>query len=268
MHNAAFAEAGLDWCYIPLPVAPEMTERIGEALRGLRALGLRGCNVTVPHKQNVMPHLDQLSQAAEAIGAVNTIIVQEDDSLLGDNTDAPGFVRDIRSFGVDLSDRRVIVLGAGGSARAIVYGLADAGAEAVMIANRTVGKAESLANDMQPFFEDCVISAHAAPDDLMSLSMQADLIINCTSVGMSPNVDGMPWNEDIAFRPDQIVYDLIYNPPETRLVQKAIADGAQAQSGLGMLVWQGVIAWELWTGETAPVEVMSDAVYRAFGRTK
>ena len=268
MHNAAFAEAGLDWCYIPLPVAPERPEQIGEAVRGLRALGMRGCNVTVPHKQAVMPHLDRLSRAAQAIGAVNTIIVQEDGTLLGDNTDAPGFVRDLRSHGIALTNRRVIVLGAGGSARAIVYGLAQAGAEAIMIANRTIGKAEQLADEMQPLFADCAISAHALPDDLMSLSIQADLIVNCTSVGMSPHADAMPWDEAVSFRPDQLLYDLVYNPPETRLAQKAIADGAQAFNGLGMLIWQGVIAWELWTQKTAPEAVMSDAVFRAFGIDK
>jgi len=138
MHNAAFADIGLDWCYIPLPVPTEPAERIGEALHGLRALGLRGANVTVPHKQSVMPHLDWLTPAAQAIGAVNTIRVEADGQLSGDNTDARGFVADLRDHGVDPAGKRALVLGAGGSARAIVFGLAEAGCVSITILNRSI----------------------------------------------------------------------------------------------------------------------------------
>lgn len=259
MHNAAFAELGLDWRYVPLPVPVDPPERIGEAVRGLRALGLRGANVTVPHKQAVMPHLDQLSPAAQAIGAVNTIRIEPDGSLLGDNTDAPGFVADLRDHGVDPAGKRVLVLGAGGSARAVVYGLATAGSRAVAIANRSPDRAQSLAAEMQHLFADCRITAHALPDAIPTLAGNADLIINTTSLGMTPKIEGLPWDEGVSFLPGQVVYDLVYNPPQTRLLQKAAADGAKGIGGLGMLIWQGAIAFELWTGQQPSTETMRRA---------
>ena len=146
MHNAAFDALGLDWRYVPLPVAPG---HVGDALRGVRALGLRGINVTVPHKQAVLECLDEMSgnspgatltDAARAIGAVNTIRVELDGSLLGDNTDARGFIADLREHGVDPAGRRALVVGAGGSARAVVYGLAEAGCAEIVVLNRTLSK--------------------------------------------------------------------------------------------------------------------------------
>lgn len=264
MHNAAFAQLGLDWCYVPLPVPSDPPERVGEAVRGVRALGLRGANVTVPHKAAVMPHLDRLTDAARAIGAVNTIRVEADGTLLGDNTDARGFVRDIQSHGVALAGRRALVLGAGGSARAIVYGLAEAGCTEIAILNRTEQKARDLADAMGPYFPDCTIAAHPMPAAIPGLAEGADLVVNCTSLGMTPHVGGSPWPDDVPFRPGQTVYDLVYNPPQTRLLQKAAADGAGAIGGLGMLIWQGAIAFELWTGTDAPVSTMRRAVDEIF----
>ncbi|MCX6046184.1 MAG: shikimate dehydrogenase [Chloroflexi bacterium] len=266
MHNAAFAALGLDWCYVPLPVPIEPADRIGEAVRGLRALGLRGANVTVPHKQAVMPHLDWLTPAAQAIGAVNTIRVEPDGALSGDNTDAPGFVADLREHGVDSSGKNVIVLGAGGSARAIVYGLAASGARKILIVNRTVDKAASLANQMQALFPNCAIAAQPLAQPLADVAEQTDLIINTTSLGMTPDVAGLPWEPDVKFSAHQAVYDLVYNPPQTRLLQKARVDGAQAIGGLGMLIWQGAIAFERWTGVAAPVDLMRRTVTEIFAK--
>lgn len=262
MHNAAFAKLGLDWCYVPLPVPVDPPERIGESVAGIRALGMMGANVTVPHKQSVMPHLDHVTQAARAIGAVNTISVGADGALTGDNTDAPGFVRDICDYGVELAGKRVLLLGAGGSARAVAYGLAEAGCVAVTILNRTVDRAARIVDDMQPFFAGCKFAHGAMPDDIGQVAAQSDIIVNSTSLGMSPNVDGLPWDEAIKFRTDQVVYDLIYNPAQTRLLAQAAADGARTINGLGMLVWQGAIAFEIWTGEKAPVDVMKEAIGR------
>ena len=268
MHNAAFADLGLDWCYIPLPVSTEPAERVGEAVRGLRALGLRGANVTVPHKQAVMPHLDWLTPAAQAIGAVNTIRVEADGKLSGDNTDARGFVADLREHGVDPAGQRALVLGAGGSARAIVFGLAEAGCISITILNRTVEKAHDLATDIRAVFPFCRLSGHAMPDDIGVLAQEAQIIVNCTSLGMTPNVAGLPWDEKVAFRPGQVVYDLVYNPPQTRLLQKAAADGAQAIGGLGMLIWQGAIAFERWTGQLPPVATMRAAAEAVFAKRR
>jgi shikimate dehydrogenase len=266
MHNAAFVELGLDWCYVPLPVPVEPQNRIGEAVRGLRALGLRGANVTVPHKQAVMPHLDWLSPAAEAIGAVNTIRVEPDGSLSGDNTDAPGFVADLRDHGVNPAGQRVLVLGAGGSARAIVYGLAEAGCATIALCNRTLDRAQALAAEMAARFPACPMSAHTLPAGIYEVATQVDLVVNTTSLGMTPQVEGLPWPEETPFRAGQVVYDLVYNPPQTRLLRKAAADGAQAIGGLGMLIWQGALAFERWTGKSPSVTTMRRAALRDLRR--
>lgn len=261
MHNAAFAALGLDWCYVPLPVSPE---RIGAAVAGLPALGLAGANVTVPHKQVVMPHLDRLTDAAQAIGAVNTIVVEPDGSLLGDNTDAPGFVADLRSRGVDPAGQRVLVLGAGGSARAVVYGLAEAGAASITVANRTLDRAASLAAALRPQIAACPLHVCSLPHGLPAVAGQTDLVVNCTSLGMTPNSETSPWPADLPFGAGQVVYDLVYNPPQTRLLRQAAQGGARAIGGLGMLIWQGAIAFERWTGAAPPIQTMTDAVTAIF----
>ncbi len=263
MHNAAFAELRMNWRYVPLPVRPE---RVGEAVAGVRALGLRGVNVTVPHKQAVMPFLDRWSPSASAIGAVNTIVVGEEGELLGDNTDAAGFVTDLRANGVDPAGKRVLVVGAGGSARAIVYGLAEAGCDSLVLLNRTRDKAESLLTAMRELFPDVPMTARSFPDGVAACAPEAELIVNCTSLGMSPNLEGLPWDEDVEFREGQTVYDLVYNPAVTRLLQLASVDGATVIGGLGMLIHQGAIAFEKWTGEEAPVDVMRRAVNVVFDR--
>lgn len=260
LHNAAFAAVGLDWCYVPLPVATEPAARIGEAVRGLRALGLAGANVTVPHKQAVISYLDTLTQSAQAIGAVNTIRVEADGTLLGDNTDARGFIMDLTSYDVTLTGKRAMVLGAGGSARAVVHGLAEAGCSAITILNRTLAKAASLAEVTQPFFPQCTVQAGQLPGSIKAHAASADLIVNCTSLGMTPHVETTPWPTDVSLRSGQTVYDLVYNPAHTRLLQQAEVEGAQAIGGLGMLIWQGAIAFELWTGVAAPVTVMRQTV--------
>jgi shikimate dehydrogenase len=263
MHNAAFADQRMNWRYVPLPVHPD---RVAEAVYGLRALGFRGANVTVPHKQAVMPHLDRWTSAAEAIGAVNTIIVDDNGLMIGDNTDAAGFIADLRDNGVDLAGRRTLLIGAGGSARAVVFGLAEAGCASVMVLNRTVDRAERLIATMRNYFPAVEFHAGAFPDAVADVVSNIDLIVNSTSLGMHPLVEGLPWDEEVEFTPEQTVYDLVYNPASTRLLQLAAADGARTIGGLGMLIHQGAIAWERWTGEAAPVATMQRAVNVIFDR--
>ncbi len=258
MHNAAFAALGLDWRYVPLPVDPAQPGAVGDAVRGVRAMGLRGINVTVPHKQAVLPFLDRIEPAAHAMRAVNTIIVQPDGSLTGDNTDAPGFVADLRAHGVEPAGRRVLVLGAGGSARAIVYGLAEAGAAQITVANRSAERAATLLADLRPFLGSTRLAIVSLPDGVPGAD-DADLIVNCTSLGMTPRADTTPWPAGLTFRPDQTVYDLVYNPADTLLLRQTQADGAHAIGGLGMLIWQGALAFRHWTGQMPPVNVMRTA---------
>lgn len=258
MHNAAFRAAGVEGCYALLPVHPA---RVSEAVSGLRALGFRGANVTVPHKQAVIPWLDDLTPEARAIGAVNTIIVEEDGRLIGTNTDAAGFLSDLEELGVlskVASTDAALVLGAGGSARAVAYALAARGIPVRVLARR-LEQAHDLATSLAPYLpQPSALTAHPW-SQLAELGPRAGLVVNCTPVGMSPNVDASPWPDDLPFRPGQIVYDLVYSPRHTRLMAQAEAAGARAWNGLGMLVQQGARAWELWTGRPAPVQIMRAA---------
>jgi shikimate dehydrogenase len=249
MHNSAFAALSLNWCYVPLPAPPE---RLGEAVAGLRALGLAGVNVTVPHKEAVVSYLDEVTPAAQAIGAVNTIVVRK--GLIGHNTDWQGFLTALSEGGFDPQGKRAVVLGAGGAARAVVHALARAGAQ-VTVLNRTLARAQALIQDFSPLFP-------ALPLTLQTLEEQtagAHLLVNATPVGMWPQVDQSIWPEDLPFPGHLTVFDLVYNPRQTKLLRQAEAVGAKVIGGLGMLVHQGAAAFELWTGEKAPVEVMYEA---------
>lgn len=261
MHNAAFAALDLDWIYVPLPVRPD---HLDEAVRGLRALGFAGANVTIPHKQSVMPWLDEVSAPARAIGAVNTIVVRGG-RLFGENTDWLGFLASLRAAGVEPTGKRALVMGAGGAARAVVYALANAGAE-VMIVNRTPERAAALIAEFshlparlwQISGVECL--AGGTPSAKDSTPIQIDLVVNATSVGMWPRVDESPWPEEVPLPAGATICDLVYNPLETRLLQRARAAGCPVVDGLGMLVQQGAAAFELWTGVQAPVEVMRTAL--------
>ncbi|MCX6028754.1 MAG: shikimate dehydrogenase [Chloroflexi bacterium] len=280
MHNAAFAALGLNWVYVPLSVPPE---RVEAAVRGLIALGFAGANVTVPHKSAVVPFMDELTPTAAAIGAVNTIVVRPDGTLLGDSTDGVGFMADLREHGQRMEEgqrieadkrmmpensdvtsspchpvtlspcQRVLVLGAGGAARGVVYALAEAGAT-VAVVNRTLAHAEKLCQTIGWALPQAKISAHPFPAALPELAARADLIVNTTSLGLHED-DPLPWLLDLPFRDDQTIYDLIYSRP-TPLLALAEQCGARAINGLGMLVHQGARSFELWTGQKAPVDVM------------
>ena len=249
MHTAAYAALELDWAYVPLLVAPE---RVGDAVRGLVALGFAGANVTVPHKQAVIPYLDELTPVARAIGAVNTIVVQPDGSLLGDSTDGAGFMADLRTQTANRKSQiaQALVIGAGGAARAVVYALAEAGAT-VAIANRTLDNAGTLCRSIAAALPYAAsrLSVHAFPDALAVLAASADLIVNTTSLGLHTG-DPLPWDASVAFSPGQVVYDLIYNR-STELLALARSQGATALDGLGMLIHQGARSAALWTGRDA-----------------
>jgi shikimate dehydrogenase len=256
MHNAAFQSLGLDWSYELVPIPPDI---VRQSLRILRDEGgFIGINVTVPHKQAVMPYVSP-DERARAIGAVNTIDFR---SNLGTNTDAVGFVDDLKAHGVQLSSANVILLGAGGAARAAVYGLALEGAQ-VTVVNRTPQKAQVMLADLQ-------ISAGIKNVAVKTLDeaaeMDTSLIVNCTSVGMWPKVDESPWIEGVPFPKGVTVYDMVYRPQVTHFMRQAEANGGQAIGGLGMLVRQGAAAFKIWTDQDAPVEVMYAAAQLALNQ--
>lgn len=256
MHNAAFAELGIEWAYVPLPVQPE---QLPQALKGLAALNFVGVNVTVPHKQAVMRYMDELSNAAQITGAVNTIHIKEG-RYYGYNTDAIGFLNALKESGYDPKGLRVAVLGAGGAARAVVYALARAEAGSIVVFNRTAERAAFLIDDLADAFPDVSLSFELLHvERLARLNHQVELVVNTTSVGMYPHVAESPWPGEVPIPQGAIFYDLVYNPMETVFLQQAKAAGSKTIDGLGMLVHQGAFAFHKWTGHEAPIQAMREA---------
>ena len=256
--QAALDAIGFDGTYQPWDVAPG---DVGEFVAGLRAPGTLGINVTLPHKEEVIPFLDEVDDWASAAGAVNTIVNREG-RLTGHNTDGIGFLRALRE-GADFEPRGrdVLVLGAGGSARGVVYALARVGAAQLFIANRTLERAERLAR----LAIDSGVAAEAmALSDAPGAAREVGLVVNCTSMGMvhGPDESGTPLTAaDIPS--SLLVNDLVYNPLETPLLREAAKAGASVLGGIQMLVYQGAASFEMWTGQDAPVPVMLEAATSA-----
>lgn len=244
MVEAAFDALGLDWRYLTLEVTPDA---LGDAVRGARAFGFRGFHCTLPHKVAVVPHLDQLGESAAAIGAVNCV-VRRDDVLVGENTDGKGFLRSLETR-IDPRGASVVVLGAGGAARAIAVELGLAGIGRLTVVNRSEVRGRELAGLVRGEFVlwrgDYEVPAGT------------DILVNATSIGLHPDVDA---RVPVAFAPPLVVADLIPNPPETRLLREAAAAGCDTLDGLGMLVEQGVLAVEYWTGNRPDPSVMRGAL--------
>ncbi|MEE8390138.1 MAG: shikimate dehydrogenase [Anaerolineae bacterium] len=254
MHNAAFDVLGLNWRYVPLPVPPGQVEA---AVRGLAALGFRGANVTVPHKQAVMPALDNIAPDTVEFGAVNTIVVErrEDGTavLSGHNTDVQGFIGELRQRGFEPEGKSAVVVGAGGSARAIVFGLQSAGIGEIAVLNRTLERAQALVSSLGDE-EEVLRALPLASETLVESARAADLLIHTTTVGMWPRVDGSVWPNGVPIPSHLTVFDLVYNPLETRLLQQARQSNAHAIDGLGMLVRQGAMAFDMWTNQGFAME--------------
>ncbi len=265
MHNAAFRQARMDWVYLPLPVPVTPPDRIREAVAGLRALGFTGANVTIPHKQSVMPWLSRISETARAVGAVNTITVHPDGSLHGDNTDVYGFMHELQARGWQASGSHVLVLGAGGSARSVVYGLAQAGCQSLLLCNRTVSRAHDLVTELAPYAPAVEYRVLEQPAQVVSASHQVNLVVNTTSVGMTPHDQASPLPAAFGWHTGMWAYDLVYNPQETRFLATARAQGASCISGLEMLLYQGAKSYEIWTATTPDIHAMRSALHTHLG---
>lgn len=257
MHNAAFAKAGLDYVYVPFHVRPD---DLAAAIAGFKAINVVGINVTLPHKQAVIPFLTSISREAELIGAVNTLTFV-DGNIHGDNTDAPGVLQaldeDGNTSGTPVGEK-VVVLGAGGAARAVVVALALRGVAAITIANRTVEKAVSLATEMDQK-TGVSMQGMGLTDERLPLSVrESKLLVNTATISMDvthPLLISAAW-----LQPNTIVYDIVYTPPVTPLMQAATERGCQTLGGIGMLVHQGAIAFEKWTGVAPCIETMRQAL--------
>ncbi len=253
MHNAAFKELDMDGVYVAFDVAPE---NIGMAINGIRSLGISGVNITIPHKESVMNHLDEISDDAKLVGAVNTIS-NERGRLIGYNTDVNGLlraIRDVLNFTPD--EKKVLLIGAGGAARAVIAGLGRSGASEIVIVNRTLLKAERLADEFSGHFSKVDIKAVMLEDDkeVRRHIQECDILINASSAGMKEkNLLKLPLH--LLCR-TAVVYDLVYDPRDTQLVKDAREIGISASSGLSMLLFQGAEAFEIWNGVPAPLKAM------------
>jgi shikimate dehydrogenase len=258
MHNAAFKKLGMDACYVPFAVHPG---RLVDAAKALIPLGLCGLNITVPHKEKIIPFLDDLSQEARLIGAVNTVEVKEG-RLIGHNTDGRGFLRSLKEQAkFNPQGEKFLFIGSGGAARAIGFSLALAGAEKIIIYDIDAQKAGLLAKDIR---EKTGIEAGTIDQGALAASAAgAGCLINATPLGLKRS-DPLPLPRDCIHK-HHLVCDLVYNPPETQFLRAAKVRKAKGLSGLGMLLFQGVIAFEIWTGEKAPVSVMKSALMRQIG---
>ncbi|SFK05931.1 shikimate dehydrogenase [Brevibacillus centrosporus] len=259
MQNAAFSETGLGYAYAAFDVEPDNLE---DAVAGIRALGLKGINVTIPHKVAIMPMLDEIDPLAKRIGAVNTVVI-EDGRLIGYNTDGMGYVRSlVEETGIELEQQIVTMVGAGGAARAVAFTLAEKGVKEIRIINRSLERATLLAESLKSIVSTRIVEQGEGKEAIAD----ASLLINTTSIGMLPNVNEMPVPKE--WLHDQLtVSDLIYNPLETRLLAEAKAIGARVHSGVGMFVNQGALAFELWTGKKAPTEAMRQIVLSQLTKT-
>jgi shikimate dehydrogenase len=246
MHNAAFSEVGYDGVYVAFEV-----QDLDAAISGMKGLGINGMSVTIPHKVNVMSLLDECDDLSKKIGAVNTI-VQQNRRLLGYNTDCMGAVKALREK-TDISGRKVLIVGAGGAARAIAWGISEENGR-VIITNRTPKKGRTLSEELKADF--------CSYDNVKKIDW--DILINTTSVGMTPHTDSMPVPLE-AIRPGRIVMDIVYNPVETMLLKVAKERACIILDGVMMFVYQGAMQFELWTGQKAPLKIMEKVFRNALG---
>lgn len=257
MMERAFAAAGLDWRYLTFEVTPE---NLGDAVRGLRALGLRGANFTIPHKISVIPLLDELSPAAELMSAVN-FVKRVDSKLIGDNTDGKGFVESLHTV-IDPAGKKVVLLGAGGAARAVGVELGLAGASEIIVVNRSTPRGQELADLLTQKVK--VPSQFALWKGDYELPEDAAIVVNATSIGLNDAEARAPI-ATATWKPEMIAADVVFNPPDTVFLEEARAKGCKTFDGLGMLVEQAAISFRLWTGADPDRQIMREAVEEFFG---
>lgn len=259
IHNAAFNACSLDFVFVPFRVK---REELKEAVAGIRALNMVGGCVTIPHKVAVMQYLDNIDPVAAEIGSVNTI-VNNNGLLTGYNTDAPGFLQPLAGREIEFEGKNAVLLGAGGAARAVSFMLVNEGAK-LTILNRTLDKAIELAERLKKSLRKDVVTLPMTAQNLEKSIAAADILVNTTSIGMLPDVNSTPVPAAL-LRRGMVVYDIIYNPRETRLTREAKEKGATVLNGEEMLAWQGALAFEKWTGQKAPIDIMIQALRKALG---
>lgn len=259
LEEAGYRALGLNYRYLTIRVRKG---GLPDAVAGARAMGFRGFNLTIPHKVAVIPLLDELTEAAELIGAVNTV-VSENGRLIGENTDGKGFLTSLRENGVVPEGKTVTLLGAGGAARAVSVELALAGARHINIINRSDARGSELASAVS---ERTGATASYIPwVSRIRIPEETDILVQCTNIGLYPDITGKPDMDYSSLNPRMVAADVVFNRPETRFLQEAAKRGLKTITGLGMLVNQGALNFRLWTGQDAPVDIMTKALAGEFG---
>ena len=261
IQNAALHEAGLDYVYTAFPVH---RVALASAVCGLRDAGVVGFNVTIPFQTEIMPLLDALSEDAQRIRAVNTVVIASDGTMTGHNTDVTGFMAGFAARGIGLAGKRTVLIGAGGAARAALWGLLRSGVSSVCIGVRNLAKGKALCTD---FAEDGTLAVYCFDDPhFRDVLCTADIVVQTTPIGMSPQTDAMPPVDPAAISPSAAVYDLIYTPAETAFLRAAAAHGCTTINGETMLVMQGAEAFSLWTGVRPNTDLMQRALREELAR--
>ena len=261
IQNAALHEAGLDYVYTAFPVR---RDALASAVCGLRDAGVVGFNVTIPFKTEIMPLLDVLSEDAQRIRAVNTVVIASDGTMTGHNTDVTGFMAGFAARGIGLAGKRTVLIGAGGAARAALWGLLRSGVSSVCIGVRNLAKGKALCTD---FAADGTLAVYCFDDPhFRDVLCTADIVVQTTPIGMSPQTDAMPPVDPAAISPSAAVYDLIYTPAETAFLRAAAAHGCTTINGETMLVMQGAEAFSLWTGVRPNTDLMQRVLREELAR--
>ena len=259
IEEAGYKTLGLNYRYLTVRVEKD---RLPDAVNGARAMGFRGFNLTIPHKVAVIPLLDELTEAARLIGAVNTVI-SENGKLIGENTDGKGFLTSLRDNGIDPAGKTITLLGAGGAARAVSVELALAGARHINIINRSEERGMELASAISERTNAAASYFRWIPQ--VSIPEETNILVQCTNIGLFPDVTGKPDVNYDTLRPEMVAADVVFNRPDTPFLQEAARRGLKTITGLGMLVNQAALNFKLWTGQDAPVGVMTEALAREFG---
>lgn len=260
MHNTVFQAMQINFAYLPLKVHPN---HLGEAVMGLRAFNLVGANVTIPHKEQIIPFLDALTPEAEWVGAVNTLYWNAERQLVGDNTDVVGFSRSLQKLELDLKGRSVAIIGSGGAARAVAVALARLDVKEIIFLARRSDAVQRVIQDLTPVFPNVLWTAHTRPTTIFAGDLERVwLLVNASPVGMHPHIDESPLSRTmVSMLPAGAhVYDLVYNPSQTQLLKLASEFGYHAHTGLDMLAYQGAAASERWTGVFPPVQRMIQTI--------
>lgn len=263
MHNTVFEKLGLDWVYLPLPTEPE---NLKAGIAGLRALNFVGSNVSVPHKTQVIQFMDEMDAAANQMQAVNTIKIV-DGRLVGSNTDPVGFVRQLTSEGVNPDGMNILMIGAGGAARAAIFGLSRFKVNQIVVLDVVESRAASLVSDLVFLFKPNCLQFKPLEEKYFSeAGTNCDLVVNATPIGMTPKEDATPWPESVDLPRNAVFYDIVYNPLQTNFLSRASSEGHKTIGGLGMLVHQGAASFETWTGIKPPAEVMLNVCEEALSK--